>query len=126
RRRTLPPQSRRDQFLILRRPQSVVAGASRTQAGRPVSRAASRSARLLRNLSVAVASERRTRRRHGGCVCSLGERGDRNQRDQRESSEEFPHDTSPCYRTLTLFAATTPRVAMPCSHQGDRSVGMIG
>jgi hypothetical protein len=57
-------------------------------------------ARLLAKSSVAVAPESGARRGHRGCVCSLGERRDRDQRDQRESSDEFPHDTSPCYGTI--------------------------
>jgi len=65
--------------------------------------AANRNARLPSKLLVAVASERGTRRGHGGRVCSQRERRDRDQRDQRESGDEFPHDTSPCCETLSCF-----------------------
>src|SRR4029450_1877885 len=60
-------------------------------------------ARLLAKSLVAVAPESGARRGHGGCVCSLGERRDRNQRDQRESGDEFLHDTSPWWKTLSCF-----------------------
>jgi|SRR5215831_4231623 len=79
--------------LIVRRTGSRLAGASRPPSECQILNRGQK--RSLPKLSVAVASERRARRGHGGCVCSLRERRDRNQRDQRESGDEFPHDTSP-------------------------------
>jgi hypothetical protein len=52
-----------------------------------------------RSLLVPVTPECGARWRHRGRVCGLSERRDGDQRDQRESSDEFSHDTSPCYGT---------------------------
>src|SRR5215471_7617901 len=92
------------------------AAASRAQAGRPVSGTASGNARLLAKFLVAVAPECGAGRGHVGCVCSLGERRDGDQRDQRESSDEFPHDTSPCYGTLSKPTEFVSKLAL--SHMG--------
>src|SRR5215475_5995318 len=58
------------------------------------SRAASRSARLLANWSVAVISECGAPRGHEGRIGALESR-DGEQGDQRDHGEEFLHDTSP-------------------------------
>src|SRR6266550_2501578 len=83
----------------------TIAGRPLASARRPPregkSRAASRNARFALKSSVAVAAERGARRGHRGCACSPGERRDRDQRDQRERGDEFPHDTSPHYGTLS-------------------------
>src|SRR5262245_61235014 len=76
-----------------------------------------------RTLSVAVASERRARRRHGGCVCSLRERRDRDQRDQHESGDEFPHDTSP---RLTLSCCLQRRHGRAPCLAVTAEIGFLG
>src|SRR5262249_46406750 len=75
-----------------------------------------RNARLLAKFLVAVAPECRAGRGHVGCVCSLGERRDGDQRDQRESGDEFPHDTSPWYGTLSKPTEFVSKLAL--SHMG--------
>jgi hypothetical protein len=89
-------------------------------------------------LLVAVAPERRARRRHRGCACSLRERRDGDQRDQRDSGDEFFHDTSPCSLlqlphgggplrcsrnarlVANLFSSRCPRMQGSTATQGPR------
>src|SRR6266508_1544944 len=68
--------------------------------------ASTRNARSVadRTLLVPVTAECRARRGHRGRRCALSELRDGDQRDQRESSDKFPHDTSPCCGTLSAFS----------------------
>src|ERR1700730_14589581 len=58
---------------------------------------------------VAITPELGARRGHRGRVCGLSKRRDGDQRDQCESSDEFPHDTSPSYGRYPWAPATAGR-----------------
>src|SRR5262249_4369036 len=98
-------------------PSTAVAGGRLASASRP---SCELKRERKRSLAREVLSSRCSRMQgwpgHVGCVCSLGERRDGDQRGQRESGDEFPHDTSPWYGTLSKPTEFVSKLAL--SHMG--------